>query len=183
MSSITGLLGNLYSLTGQQSGTSSGSTSAVNTLSDAMDAIADTVDESSNSQNAYAVSLSPEAQKYLNGAGSSNDSFVISPAQQRKIEEIIAKYKDAPFTQETFEAMQQELADAGLGSQQLTLMEKIKSFSPTSILLQALDGTSTPPEEQQATSDDALQAKANNYLESIVKQWQKISTTYEADKG
>lgn len=140
----------------------------------------------SNYSAAYLLDLSPEAQKYLSSspqAASSTlpgqqQSFTLTAAQREQINQILEKYKDQPFTQETFNKIQDELTQAGLGPQQMSMIDKATSFNPTQILIDALTGRSN---NQSSTSDQTQQAKVDNYLQQIVGQWKSISTTVNED--
>lgn len=174
MTSISNLLNSLYPFTGSDSG---GASSPISTLAEALDSIGNTNTSGGYSQDAYTLNLSPEAQRYLNGA---SDNFLLSAGQKQAISSIIAQYKDAPFTQGTFVQIQKDLAGAGLGVQQLSLKDKLQNFSPTTVLLEALNDTAADSEAATASLDTASQNKANNYLKSIVSEWQSISTTISA---
>lgn len=143
----------------------------------------------SNSLGAYLLDLSPDAQSYLSNYSSSDSStgssggtgsFVLSNAQQKQISDILAKYKDAPQTQDTFNKIQDDLKAAGLSPQQLAETDKVKSFNPTQILINALNGNYGTPGASTTTSDADEQTKSNNYVQSIIKQWQSISSVAPA---
>lgn len=133
----------------------------------------------------YLLSLSEEARNYLTSqaakpADDSKDSdaksFILSIDQQQKLNQIIAKYKDAPFTQATFDAMLEELGDAGLAPDQMAAKDQMRQINPTQSLLDALNGatSSTLP----GTVDTSGQkAKGDAYLKAIFNQWESISTT------
>ena len=133
---------------------------------------------------AYLLDLSPEAQKYLAGSqqsaastylsGGGQQSFTLSSKQQAQIAEIIAKYKDAPFTQETYNKIQDELNARGVGANQLAMIDKATSFNPTQILVGALTGKGTQNDDADGSK---AQAKVNNFMQQIVSQWKNISTT------
>jgi len=179
MTSVANILGGYYPLSGAQSGFSGAGSAAVPSLADALAAVSDGGSSSGDSNAAYSLNLSPQAQQLLNGGASGSDTsttFRLSFSQQSTITSILAKYKDAPFTQATFDQIQDDLKAAGLGTDQLALQDKVTSFNPTSVLIDALSGNITDPVTQNATSDTAEQTKSNNYINSILSQWQSMST-------
>lgn len=135
------------------------------------------------------LDLSPEAQKLLaqiNGSGNGSDSvskngFILTPKQQQQIRDILEKYKDAPFTQETFNQIQNDLKAAGLSPDKLAAVEQIHNFNSTGILLDALNGVDSSANFSDFFNNGDAQEKANNYMKQIVSAWQSISTT--APKG
>jgi hypothetical protein len=156
----------------------------VGTLASALQATGN----NSNTQSpngAYLLDLSPLAQQYLatNGqasqssavGGSSTQTFLLKPEQRQTIADIIASYKDAPFTQETFNQLQDDLEKEGLGAQQLAMIDNAESFNPTQILVDALSGRSSS--FSGTASTQSQQAKVDNFMQDIVKQWRNISTT------
>jgi hypothetical protein len=148
-------------------------------------------ENSSLSGNSDLVDLSPEAQSYLaalgmgdpSGAGQDTGSgggFLLTPQQQQQIGDILAKYKDAPFTQDTYNQIQNDLKAAGLSPDQLALEDQMRTFNPTQILLDALDGVQTDPNAGNFLSNNNEQGNADSYMQQIVSQWQSLSTTAEA---
>lgn len=137
---------------------------------------------------AYTLNLSPAAQQYLaaQGSDSNQTQFLLTPKQQQKIDEILAKYKDAPFTQETFDKIQDDLSAAGLSSNTLAMLDKVKSFDATQVLIDALSGRDasvTDDTSKYTASDDVENTKSENYMQQIIKQWKDISTTASAGGG
>lgn len=133
---------------------------------------------------AYLLDLSPEAQKYLNGSlslSSSNSGFLLNGGQRQAISDIIAKYKDAPFTQDTYNKIQNDLIEAGLGPDQLGRMDKVKSFNPTQLLINALSGRND--NSGAILTDSDIQTKSANYMQQIVSQWKDISTTFGKEEA
>ena len=140
----------------------------------------------SAANSAFLLSLSPEAQDYLNSVGlagnvsanTSTSSFTLSPEQQAKLDGIIAKYKGEPFSQETFDKIQNDLHAAGLAPDQLAQQAQVKDFNPTAELISALNGKDT----SSSTSTDASKADAskydsqkNNYIQQISDAFEKVA--------
>lgn len=182
MSVISGILGNNYQLSSLLAGkTSTGSSGVVDATSSLLQALAGGGSSSPGSSNAYDLTLSAQAQQLLAGysassASSESGSFLLTQEQQDTIASIVQKYKDAPFTQETFESLQQDLQAAGLSAQTLAVKDQVNGFNPTSVLIQAMSGTSDAS-TQSLTSADAEQSKMQKYLQAIVNQWQSVSST------
>lgn len=136
-------------------------------------------------QTSYLLDLSPQAQAYLgqkNAAASSasDDSFILSDAQRKQISDIIAKYKDEPFTKETYDKIEAELDLIGLSPSTLAIKDHARTINPTMMLLDALNGTNaslnsalTGMQSSQASSDQ----KKDNYVKSLLDEWSGISTT------
>lgn len=184
MTSIS--LANYYPLSGTQtgSGSTAGSSSSLS-LTQSLVSDLDSVDSSGSGTagaDAYSLNLSQQAQSLLNGgASSSSANFTLTSAQQTTISNILEKYKNAPFTQATFNEIQDDLQSAGVSADQLIAQDETSSFNPTDDLINALNGNynvTTP-----ATTASSEQTKASNYLQSIVKEWQSISTTASASSA
>lgn len=135
----------------------------------------------------YLLNLSKEAQDYIaslsaaagttsSSTGSGDEKFVLSAKQQATINSILANYKDAPYTQETYQAIQSDLADAGLSTDALAAKEKVRSINPTQMFLTMLNGGDSKS-VLPAVSDESLKKKSDNYMDSIIDQWSKMSTT------
>lgn len=142
-------------------------------------------------ESAYALDLSPDALTYIKsinghsagapGYYSSVTNFTLSRDQRQTIDAIIARYRDAPFTQETFSRIQNDLKDAGLSPETLALQDSARNFNPTKFLLDALNGTSG--------SDLALDSltgkpsagdssgKSVNFMTGVADSWARISST------
>jgi uncharacterized protein (DUF1778 family) len=137
---------------------------------------------SSGGSNAFLLDLSPQAQQLLNGTASSSSAsgsssdFILTDAQQAAIKTIIAKYKDAPLTQDTFNAIQNALAAAGLSPQTLAAEDQVNSFNPTSVLLSALNGNFANL-QNTANSASNEQTKESRYLQGIVKLWEAAAAS------
>lgn len=131
---------------------------------------------------AYMLDLSPQAQNYLNSNISSADlstAFAISQEQQKKIDEILSKYQDAPYTQETFDQIQSDLRAAGLSPDQLAGKARARDFNPTQALLDALGARKDAQPSQEDGAKYETQKK--NYLQKIVGQFQKIAATSDLE--
>lgn len=175
-------------LTGQQSSGFSGQTNANNQTK--ATGLAQTLTAASTAalgkpdlpDTSYLLNLSEEARNYLASRQTSEESssdatsFVLTPAQQKTLETIITKYKDAPFTQESFNAMLDELDKVGLGPEQMAAKDQVKQMNSTALFLNALNGTSNGL-TFSASNGEAQSAKANAYLDSIYDAWEGISTT------
>jgi len=187
-----GGIGNYFQLANLLSSGSGSSTSALNLPTPSNETLAQILNASSssgssqNGASAFLLDLSPQAQKLLNGttssASGSSTNFVLTQAQQTAIENIIQKYKDAPLTQATFDAIQNALAAAGLSPQTLAAEDQVKSFNPTNVLLSALDGNYTSI-QNPATSASGEQAKETHYLQSIIKLWEAASAKGSSGSG
>ena len=135
---------------------------------------------------AYTLNLSQSAQDYLAGLGNNYNpldnsvGYSLTKNQQEKITGILNKYKDSPFTQDTFNKIQDDLKSAGLSTDTLSLEKKISSFDQTTVLLDALGGIDDGNEGYlPATTDPTAQKNdANSFMQSIISQWQSVSTTY-----
>ena len=130
---------------------------------------------------AYLLDLSPQARDYLRQAnqpavtkGTTGEGFALSPAQQRSIAEILAGFADAPYTQETFDAIQAALQKAGLGSHQLAAKYRANRFNSTATLLDALTGGGGKIPGSQPVSDAELEARSQHYMYAIAQQWQRM---------
>jgi len=133
-----------------------------------------------SSSAAYLLDLSPQAQQYLNGGGASavsplnpsSSSFVLSTQQQQEITSIIAKYKDAPYTQATFDAIQNALQTAGLDPTTLSREDQAQSFNATQVLIDDLNGDVSGA-NSLINPDEST--KSSNYMQQILGQWKTIS--------
>jgi hypothetical protein len=185
MSTInTGLSGGYYQLN-YASGNSAGNTknNAANPVSSLLQANAGT--QAANNNLAYFLDLSPEAQKYMSEGSARNSvsalygasqSFTLSSKQRQEISEVIAKYKDAPFTQETYNQIQDDLKAKGLSGQQLSMIDKATSFNPTQVLVGALTGKPTADSDPSGKN---AQAKIDNFMSQILSQWKEMSSTVD----
>lgn len=194
MSAINTLAGGYYQL--NNLGTGLANTQASSTPTDALLQAMSSLDNSNNassqSSDAFLLDLSPQAQSLLNGAGGTRatslgnvlgtgSNFILSAQQQQKVSDILAKYKDAPYTQDTFNQIQNDLRAAGLAPDTLSLKDQTQSFDPSMVLIDALNGTSDSSNLLGTDASNAgEQTKSSNYMANILKQWQNVSTTYQA---
>lgn len=154
---------------------------AIDAIMDAMTASSKAYDQHQRDRESgfgasFLLDISPQAQQYLQGLSlGSSIGVSFTAEQQKKISGILEKYKDAPYTQETFDKIQNDLKAAGLGPEMLALLNRIKLFDPGLVLLDTLNGTSYLDELGLGSFD----SQANAYLQLILKQWQTVSTTYK----
>ncbi|MFM9889425.1 MAG: hypothetical protein ACKVOE_02085 [Rickettsiales bacterium] len=182
------------SLTGQSN---QSQTSKRTSLADLLNAVNPSSAAKTNNQGnqSYLLNLSDAAQSYLsslNGTGntqssssSGSDTFLLSPKQRDALNEIIAKYKDQPITQDTYNQLQQDLDAAGIGPKQLAVRDQLRDLNPTRFFLDSLNGTDTSNGQKQQFGEltDQQKTQANNYLESILKQLQTISTVSDGESA
>jgi len=137
---------------------------------------------------AVLLDLSPAAQKYLSGLSARNpqaqsaaqssggsDGFILSAKQRLALSAVLEKYKDAPYTQATFDAIQDDLQKEGLGPNQLSAKTKVSSFNSTAVLVDALNGGKGTTPGSVVISDEDLSKKATNYIQDVAAQWKKLS--------
>jgi len=185
MSTITSNNAAYYPLSGQSGApTASQNASPTATLAQALSADAS---NGSSNNSAYLLSLSPEAQQYLNAdsgaqglTGTNSGSFTLSTQQQQAIASILAKYKDAPYTQDTFDQIQNDLNTAGLGANQLSLQDQNKNFNPTQMLLDDLNGNYTAADALASPNSGTEQTKVSNYMQQIAAEWKNMQPTSTA---
>lgn len=188
MTNINTSIGGMgYYQLNQQSGSTNNSGRSSGNITSLASALQSVVgDTNAQSPNgAYMLDLSPQAQLFLASGGqqantqtsafTGSQSFLLKSEQKQTIADIIAKYKDAPFTQETFNQIQDDLEKEGLGAQQLAMIDNATSFNPTQILVEALAGRGSS--FNGTVNTQAQQAKVDNYMQDIVKQWRNVSTT------
>jgi hypothetical protein len=142
---------------------------------------------SSGGLSAYTLDLSPAAQSLLSGGSTSSGNgtstkFTLTHTQETQIENILAKYKDAPLDQATFDSIQNDLEAAGLSPQTLGAEDQVKSFNPTNVLLSALDGNYASIQTPAASSANE-QTKESNYLQSIISLWKSEDTSGSSASG
>lgn len=180
MTSINGLFQkNIFSAADPKTNQANTAASLEKALSSATGSTGDTAQQLSS----YMLDLSEQAKAYLleqenkakeNALGKAADSFSLSTVEQKQLRDIIAQYKNAPLTQETFELIQQELTAKGIGAEQLAAKEQVNSFNATQLFLDALNGTQTALSTEQISS--SVQTKKENYLTDIIEYWASIST-------
>jgi len=138
---------------------------------------------------AYQLTLSAEAKAYLaalnNGTASTtteDSSISLTTQQFQQVKDIVSKYADAPFTQDTFNQIQDDLEEAGLSGRQLAVKDQMSSFNSTSTLLAALDGTGEMPAvEQPADILASIQSKSDSYMKKVESLWRALSSTAPAE--
>lgn len=147
----------------------------------------------SSDSSAYLLDLSPQARQYLAGLNSSQpsgntydskSSFILTKEQQQKITEIIDKYKDAPFTQDTFNQIQNDLDAAGMSPDKLAAKENAKNYNPTMVLIDALNGSNASENgDSGVMNDQQKQTKTDNFMQQIVSQWKDVSKQSSASSS
>lgn len=148
-----------------------------------------TTGETSASGNSYLLDLSPAAQAYLtnmsgtgsatsqNSATSSNgNGIVLSPGQQNKLTAILVKYKDAPYNDDTFKAIQRDMSEAGIGADSLAAKNQMRRINATAMLLDALNGGDGSVGTVGGSAD--LAHSEMEFMGRVNTQWQKISSDY-----
>jgi len=170
--------------TASQQGSSAGSqnanTAAALTNSTSTDLLASLLDNSNASNDSsFLLDLSPSAQAALSSGSAAtptSTTFTISASQQKQINDILAKYKNAPVTQATYDEIQNALQAAGLDPATMQKIDQVNSFNPQQIFMDALNGTDPTTVTNPNTSASAESTKATNYMNSIVSQWKAEST-------
>ena len=79
------------------------------------------------------------------------------------------------MTQATYDQIQQALQKAGLSANQLMAQDEINSVSPAT-LINDLNGNNDNSVINPSTVISNETSKANNYMQSIVKEWQSLSS-------
>jgi len=181
-SSVNALNSNAYyQLSNPSAGPSSDGATSTNPTSALLQDLSqsENATQSAASSEAYLLDLSPSAQQYLSGGGSANTplnpstgSFTLTSQQQQAITNILAKYKNAPYNQATFNAIQNDLKAAGLDPATLARIDQAKSFNPTALLIDDLNGNGSAA-DAMLTPDEST--KEGNYMQHIISQWQTIS--------
>ena len=186
----------LQQLMQKDSSTSNGSTStAQSTLTDylAQAQGKDIGNASSSSGNSYLLDLSAEAQAYLtsgNGSGggsqgsstsSTGASIVLSPVEQDKLTAILQKYKNAPYTEATFQNIQKDMSAAGIGADSLAAKAEMRNLNPSAMLLNALNGGDGSVGTVGNSTDIA--SMETSFMGKVNSQWQAISSDYDSTTG
>ena len=143
-----------------------------------------------SSGNSYLLDLSPSAQAYLtnlnsNGSASSQGSatssngngIVLNNDQKAKLDAILAKYKDAPYTDETFQKIQQDMSLAGIAADELAAKNQMRHLNPTLMLLNALAGGDGSVGTIGGSADIATET--TNFMGKVADMWKSISTTVD----
>lgn len=191
MSTINTLFsGNSYQLNAEKNATANSSDS-----SQALQALVSQTQNPSLATNEKRASdlldLTKEAQDYLARISTSAAQaektqevtpFILSRKDQAKLDSIITSYKDKPFTQESFDQMQQELKSAGLSADHLAAKEKMRTLSPARMFIDIMAGNDPAP-VVHISKDTNLQAKAERYMTDVITRWSEISTTIEDETG
>lgn len=150
--------------------------------------VATTVSPSPTSAASDTVTLSAEAQAYLDSiskpAAAKTTGFTLNDRQKELLTSILAQYADAPFSQETYNLIQYDLQQAGLAPDQLALQEQVRAFSPSQSLMDALNNKDNNEDMfTQLFGQPVDEEKSNDYMLTVVKQWQALSNTYDADEA
>lgn len=186
MSTITNTPQNAYTSLANSS-TSGNSGSSATTLAEALSSLTSPAKTASSpATNSYLLDLSEAAQTYLNKYGthtnstakaSGNENFLLTDAQAKQLQSIVEKYADAPYTQETFDQLQDDLEDAGLSPDILAAKDQARNVNPTQFLLDALAGKTSISDLTNGSQQEVLKAKKENYMEKVQSMWESISTT------
>lgn len=135
--------------------------------------------------NSYLMDLSPAARAYLQNTGgaASNSSttsstgagVVLSFEQQKKLQAILEKYKDAPYNDETFAKIQHEMKAAGLDAESLAAQSQMRNLNPTAMLLNALGGGDGSVGSIGGSTD--IKNIAKGFMKNVAEQWTRMSST------
>ena len=118
------------------------------------------------------VSLSAEALAYLNGQSSGkNYGFTLTDGQKKKLQNILAAYKDQPVTKETFQKIQTDLRKAGLDARTLEVREQIRTFQSGGLMLSYLDGQKSPYE---AVNRPSTTTRMTTYTDQVIADWKAV---------
>lgn len=176
-----------YSLNDARNAKTGNSQAQNPSLADSLAALNGTQPSSANAAggSSYLLDLSDNARNYLqslsntqsgkNAAAATSDGVVLSHTQQAKLTEILIKYKDAPYNDTTFSAIQDDLDAAGIGADSLAAQSQVRKVNPTLILLDALNGGDGSL--GTAITADGIKADATGYLKRVAEQWTRISST------
>lgn len=152
-------------------------------LADALAAISNVGSQTSTDKggSSYLLDLSDEAKAYLektkatasaNSTSAMNTGEVsLSRKQQEILNDILLKYKDAPYDDDTFLKIQQDMEAAGLDADTLAARSQVRQLNPTVMFLNALNGI-----ESNAGTMGDVSATATDFLKSVAEQWKNIST-------
>ena len=179
MSSITNVNNSgYYQLSNPSAGAGGASTSPTSALMQALGISSDSQSAASPSA-AYLLDLSPQAQQYLNGGASatspinsSSANFTLTAQQQQSIATILAKYKDAPYTQATFDNIQNDLQATGLDPATLSRVDQAQNFNATELFIDDLNGDYS---DAAAMTNPDESTKSSNYMQQIISEWKTIS--------
>jgi hypothetical protein len=209
----SGLSGGYYDLNSASSKhASAGKPSTLPSLADYLNGTTTTDSTTSAADSAYQLKLSPAAQDYLKSASSNPSSttpslsnsllsngasgnassslsfasaggFQLTSEQKNQMQAILQKYKDAPYTQDTYNSIQNDLDRAGLSPKKLSLIDHAKNFSSTKVFLAAISGQSDNTLSTASSIAADEKSNADRYMADIIKQWKSISTTVAAASG
>lgn len=143
---------------------------------------------------AYMLDLSPEAQQYLRGLQQqpaptvrqpavSEDGFTLNSQQRLALASLLERFKDEPYTQETFDAIQDELDAQGIGPTQLAARYRATSFNPTASLVDALNGGNGTTPGAAPVGDAELQERSGQYMQFVISEWKKLATPADDGEG
>ena len=157
-------------------------------LSAALNA-ADAAQNASSDSGAYTLNLSDAARNFLSGntANPANATdtpqadFKLTPKQQQTLDTILAKYKDAPYTQATFDLIQDDLEHAGISPDQLAIQHQASNLTgSTQTFIDALNGKTVYDPNVKPGDTSNYETQKDDYTLDIISQWQDISSTYAA---
>jgi len=135
------------------------------------------------------ISLSPQAQSFLDffndaakglvGNNALEDNgIVLTDAQQAQITAIIMKFKDAPFSVDTFNAIVSDLSKEVLSPAQLAAKEQVNPFSLSEIFLRALSGEISSSDFPSFNSP-ADHTSEDAYRTQLFSEWERISSQFD----
>lgn len=142
------------------------------------------IEEATGYSSSYVLDLSKDANDFLsnntnNSSSNNDDTFILSKSQQKKLNAILEKYKDAPQTQETFNTIQDDLKKAGLDPDSLATKDKALSFNSIQVFLDILSGKTDQSDgnSKQNSKDDSdkYQTNKSNYLNTVLDLWKSNS--------
>jgi hypothetical protein len=134
------------------------------------------------------LSLSPQAQSYIDFTNLVSNTpadpalggaaLNLSDDQKAKFDATIDKYKDAPFTHETYVKILNDLAAQGLSAEQIALQSAPPSFDLSAILLDTLSGENSSSSNVLNLFTGTQQAQTVDFNQQVVAQWESVSTQY-----
>lgn len=173
--------GGYYQMNSQQQAVTSGGASSAQSA--ALKAAAAEAGFSS----AYLLDLSGDAAAYLSGltsGGAETDNFTLTSAQKDTLVAILKKYAGEPQTQETFNAIQDALKQAGLDPDRMAAKDQANSFNPTTVLIDILSGTS---DKEEITNPEDLAAKQDtqksNYIDQLITLWKSFADVGDREEA
>ncbi len=97
------------------------------------------------------------------------ESFWLSVVQKQKISCIIMQYIHAPFTQNNFNKIQEDLKNQGLSPDQLAVEDHVQAFDP----IEAAEILPGSPMEPLTIGNHfgTAQRRADNYMRYIANEW------------